>query len=137
MARSVPQGDPSSFDAVGFAGLSLASQTRSEPVGGRGFSVSDNGATNHITNDSRHVCDWVEIPPGKEKVLIGDGREMRVLDVGILNLKMHSKTDFNVRLNEVFLTEGIGFNLFSLHYAQARQTIISLTRKAHTFLTNV
>ena len=128
MARSVPQGDPSSFDAVGFAGLSLASQTRSEPVGGRGFSVSDNGATNHITNDSRHVCDWVEIPPGKEKVLIGDGREMPVHGVG--SIKMHSKTDFNVKLNEVYLTE------VSLHDAQARQTIILDKEGAHV-LTNV
>ena len=37
---------------------------------------------------------------------------MRVLVVGSLNLKMHSKTDFHVKLGELYVTEGIGFNLF-------------------------
>ena len=85
--------------------------------------VSDNGATNHFTSDSSNVYDWIEIPPGKERVLIGDGKAIKVTVVGSLNLKIHSKTDFNVTLTGVYVTEGAGFNLFSLHQAQARQTI--------------
>ncbi|CAN0289655.1 unnamed protein product, partial [Laminaria digitata] len=85
--------------------------------------VSDNGAMNLITSDPRNVYDWIDVPPGEEYVLIGNGRRMRVRGVGSLNLKMHSKTDFNVKLTGVYVTEGIGFNLFSLHDAQSRQTL--------------
>ncbi|CAM9960663.1 unnamed protein product, partial [Laminaria digitata] len=60
--------------------------------------VSDNEATNHITNVSRHLGDWVAIPAGKDKVLIGNRKGMRVIGVGSLNLRMHSKPDFNVKL---------------------------------------
>ena len=58
---------------------------------------------------------------------------MRVLGVGSLNLKMHSKTDFHVKLREVYVTEGIGFNLFSMHDARARQTINLDKDGAHVF----
>ena len=37
---------------------------------------------------------------------------------------MHSKTDFNVKSTGVCVTEGIGFNMLSLHEAQAKKTII-------------
>ncbi|CAN0279287.1 unnamed protein product, partial [Laminaria digitata] len=95
--------------------------------------VSDNGATNHIISDARNVYDWIDVPPGKEYVLIGNGRGMRVRGVGSLNLKMHSKTGFNVKLTGVYVTEGIGFNLFSLHDAQARQTITVYKDGVHLF----
>ena len=143
MARSAPQGETelkSIFDGVGFAGLALASQNHDRVSGrdtegpaGDGVWVSDNGATNHITSDARNVYNWVEIPPEKLKVIIGDGKAMRVIGVGILNLRMHSKTDFDVKLTGVYVTEGIGFNLFSLHQAQARQTIILGKEGAHLF----
>ena len=84
-ARSVPQGEselnPVVFGRVGCAGLALASQPPREAVGERTVGpvgselwVSDNGATNHITNDPTNVYDWEAISPGKEKVLIGDGK---------------------------------------------------------------
>ncbi|CAN0470993.1 unnamed protein product, partial [Laminaria digitata] len=50
----------------------------------------DNGATNHITNDARNVYNWVEIP-GKEKVLIGNGKGTRVIGVGSLKVKCTRK----------------------------------------------
>ena len=143
MARSAPKGEnelESIFDGVRFAGLALASQNH-DRVSGRGtegpagsdFWVSDNGATNHITSDARNVYDWVEIPPEKRKVMIGDGKATRVIGVGSLNLIMHSKTDFDVKLTGVYVMEGIGFNLFSLHQAQARQTIILHKEGTHLF----
>ena len=36
----------------------------------------------------RNVYDWVEIPPGKEHVVIESGKRMRVVGVGSLNLQM-------------------------------------------------
>ena len=48
---------------------------------------------------------------------------MRVKGVGSLDLKMHSKTDIKFKLTGVYVTDGIGFNLFSIHDAQAMQTI--------------
>ena len=143
MARSEPHGKTeleSIFDVVGFAGSALASQNH-DRVSGRGtegpagseFWVSDNGATNHITSDARNVYEWVEIPPEKRKVMAGHGKAMRVIGVGSLNLRMQSKTDFDVKLTGVYAAEGIGFNLFSLHQAQARQTIILDKEGAHLF----
>ena len=124
----------------GFAGLALASQPPREAVGGRTVGpvdselcVSDNGATNHITNDPTNVYDGEEIPPGKEKVLIDDGKEMRAMGVGSLNLTMHTSTDFNVKLTLVYVTEEIGFNLFSLHDVQARQIITLDKEGVHLF----
>ena len=62
-------------------------------VGPRGSELwaSEKGATNHVSNDARKVYDWVEILLGRDKVLIGDGKAMRVLGVGSLNIKMHSQ----------------------------------------------
>ena len=141
MARSAPQCETeleSILDEVGLAGLTLTSQTHGR-VSGRGtegatgseYWVSDNGATSHIISDARNVYDWVDIPPERRKVMIGDGKVMRVIGVGSLNLRMHSKADFDVKLTGVYVTEGIGFNVLSLHQAQARQTII-LAKKTHT-----
>ena len=128
------------FDGVGFAGLALASQNHNrvsdrytEGPAVSEFWVSDNGATNHITSDACNVYDWVEIPPEKRNVMIGDGKAMRVIGVGSLNLIMHSKTDFDVKLRGAYVTEGIGFNLFYLHKAQTRQTIIQDKEAAHLF----
>ena len=73
------------------------------------------------------------MPPEKQKVMIGDGKAMRVIGVGSLNLKMHSKTDFDVQLTGVYVIEGIGVTLFSLHQPQARQTIILDKEGAHLF----
>ena len=83
MARSVPQGESeSSTDGGGIVGL--AGRDQRVIVTGRGARppgselwVSDNGATNHITSEPTKVYDWVEIAPGKENVLIGDGKGMR------------------------------------------------------------
>jgi len=58
---------------------------------------------------------------------------MMVTGVGSLNLKMHSKTDFNVKLTRVYWTEGIQYNLFSLHEAQGRQRIIIDEDGVHLF----
>ena len=48
---------------------------------------------------------------------------MRMLGAGSLNVKMHSHTVFHVKLRELYVTEGIGFNLSSLYDAQACQII--------------
>ena len=95
--------------------------------------MSDNGDTNHITGYARNVYDWVEIPPEKRKIMIGDGKAMIVIGVGSLNLRMHSKTDFDVKLTGVYVAEGISFNLFSLHQAKALQTIILDKEGTHLF----
>ena len=124
MARSVPQGESDSdsvFGNLAIAGMALAGQggvgrADKSTVGppGSELCVSDYGAKNHITSDPTNAYDWVDIRPGKEKVLIGSGNEMRVRGVGSLNFKMHAATAFSVESTGVYVTEGIGFNLFSI-----------------------
>ena len=141
MARSVSKGElDSSVGNVGAAGLALAGQMDDETVEGRDrrppgseMWVSDHGVPNPVTSDPRFVYDWAEIPPGKEKVLIGDGKKMNVIGIGSLNLKLHLKTDFNLKLTRVYVTESIKYNLFSLHEAQGRQKIIMDEDGVHLF----
>ena len=143
MARSVPPGEMDSdslFGSAGIVGMALAGQfgvgsagKRTVEPPGSELWISDNGATNHIINDSRNVYDWVETPPGKEKVLNGDWKGMRVIGVGTLNLRMHSKTDFDVKLTRVCVTEGIDFDLFSIHDAQQHQKITLDKHGVHLF----
>ena len=59
---------------------------------------------------------------------------MRVKGVGSLDLKMHSKTDIKFKLTGVYVTDGIGFNLFSIHDAQAMQTITLDEEGVHQFI---
>ena len=70
-------------------------------------------------------------------MLIGDGRAMRVLGVCSLDVKMNSKADFNVKLREVNVTEGIGSNLVQLHDVHGRQIVTVSTRMVHTLLIGV
>lgn len=58
------------------------------------------------------MFDWVEIPAGKEKVLIGGGKETKVIGIYTINLEMHSKGNFTVTLMGVYVTKGIQDNLF-------------------------
>ena len=46
---------------------------------------------------------------------------------------MHFKIDFHVKLSEVYVTEGIGINMFSLHDAQTRQKVSLGENDAHLF----
>ena len=141
MARSVSRGElNSSVGSVGASGLALAGQTDGETVEGGGrrphgseMWVSDNGATYHVTSYPRFMYDWVEIPPGQEKVLIGDGKEINGILMGSLNLKLHSKTVFIVTLTRRLVTEGIQYNLSSIHEAQGRQRIIMDEDGVHLF----
>ena len=117
-----------SVDRVRVPGVELAIQEGSNPVRecirkppSDERWVSDDGDTNHFTRYSSNLYDLVMILPGKERVLIGDGKAMRETGVGSLNFKMHSKTDFNVTLTGVYVAEGIGFNHSSFHQAQARK----------------
>ena len=70
-------------------------------------------------------------------MLIEDDRAMRVLGVCSLDVKMHSKTDSNVKLREANVTDGIGFNLVPLHDVQGRQIVTVSTRMVHTLLIGV
>lgn len=82
--------------------MALASQSHGRDSGrgtegpaGRDYWVFDNGATNRITRDARNVYAWVDIPPEKRKFMVDDGKAMRVIVVGRLNLRIHSKTSFD------------------------------------------
>lgn len=57
-------------------------------------------ATNHITNDLRNVHDRVAISPGKERLMIDNGKEMRLTGVGSFNLKVHTNNNYNVNFTE-------------------------------------
>lgn len=63
--------------------------------------ITDNGSSHRYTDDGLGY-DLVQIRLGKDKVTIGNMKEMRVLDVGGLNLRLHQGTrDFDVTLQNV------------------------------------
>lgn len=121
--------------------MALASQIRCETVRGRWRGPAGSGVyasaritmppTTYLMTPVTCMAGWKF--PKANSAWIGDGREMRVLGVGSLKRRMHSKTDFDVKLNEVNVTVGVVFTHFSLHDAQARLTIILDNEGAHQF----
>lgn len=73
------------------------------------------------------MCITGSSPPLRSK------NAMRVIEVGSLNLGVYSKTVCGVKLTGVYGTEEIGFDLFPLQQAYARQTIILNIEGAHLF----
>ena len=61
---------------------------------------------------------------------------MRVMGVGSLNLTMHSTTDLNVKLTQVYVTERIR-STFSLSMTFRLDKPSPLTKMAHTSLISV
>ena len=68
-----------------------SAESRSTGPQGSGLWMSDNGAMNHVTSDTSNVHYWVQIPLGKEKVLIGSGKVMGARRVGSANPKCTRK----------------------------------------------
>ena len=67
--------------------IPLGSVSENHQVVSVGFSIT--GQPTALPAILAMSYDWVEIPPGKERVLIGDGNAMRVTGAGSLNFKMH------------------------------------------------
>ena len=79
-------------------------------------------------------------PAGNEYVVVGNGTVLPVIAVGSLKLKFHMPStyyappsDFCVQLTDVYVLEGIPFNLFSLHHVQKKQNILLSASGVHLF----
>ncbi|CAN0449745.1 unnamed protein product, partial [Pylaiella littoralis] len=51
-------------------------------------------------------------PPDSSRIVIAGGATLRVVACGDLDLIMHARTDFLVRMTSVLLVEDLSFNLF-------------------------
>ncbi|CAN0426647.1 unnamed protein product, partial [Scytosiphon promiscuus] len=95
--------------------------------------MCDSGASDHMTGDSEHVFNREAPSKGKEWVMVGDGRAMKVLWVGSLNLNMHGNTDVGVHLPRVYVVDGLAVNLFSLHAIQVKHPVTLDSAGVHLF----
>lgn len=128
MARQVSQGESelsSVSSRVGDTGLALTGQSSGKGGGrdaggpaGSKLPVSENAATNHITTVGTLAMftTGYALPPGRK----GDNREWQgnASDWG----RQCQPKDY-VKVTGAYVTQGKGFNLFSLHGTQSRLTI--------------
>lgn len=84
------------------------------------------------------VCslyDCVRVPVGSSHVEIGDIKKLPVLTIGRLNLRNHQtgKPDFDAKLTNIYVVDGMGYNLFSLQDLQERHEITLDFEGIHVF----
>lgn len=101
------------------------------PVPNAEISIADSGPKHHATSDMTYVFDTRPLPPGNERVDLGGGNVFPVKAVGSLTLRFYQRsksspppTKTGVILTDVYVLEGIQFNIFSTHQAQKSQTVI-------------
>ncbi|CAN0070613.1 unnamed protein product, partial [Sphacelaria rigidula] len=85
--------------------------------------LADTGTTCHVTGSVDDVF-YLRLPPqGMEHFEMGDGTRLPVRAVGSLSLTSHMgsldvsvpPTDFPIQLTDVYVVEGVKFNIFSPH----------------------
>ena len=85
--------------------------------------VADSGASCHMTHNCSSMYDIRSPPPGRDVVVIGDGRKLRVKCVGSIDVMFHGCTDARNTLHDVSYVPGLGFNLYSLHAIQRNNVV--------------
>ena len=95
--------------------------------------MCDSGASDHMTRNAEHVLNRQAPSKQQQWVMIGDGRAMKVLRVGSLNLELHGDTDVGVQLPRVYVEDGLAINLLSLHTIQAKHPITLESKGVHIF----
>ena len=141
VAQSVPEGEfRLGLNGLGGGAFALAAAVASEASQSVGTEtwLSDNGATHHTTSNDDGMYDLRSPPKGRHKVVVGNGVTITVRAVGCLNVMYHMQTatgvkNFCVKLTEVYLLDGIRFNLFSLHQTQLSQRIVLDAKGVHLF----
>ncbi|CAM9958898.1 unnamed protein product, partial [Sphacelaria rigidula] len=101
-------------------------QMKSPPLSDSEIWNADSGTTHHITGNMTDVFDTRPPSVGEEDVVLGDGKILPVKAVGSLKLKFHQARTNNsphvdavcVLLTDVYVLEGIQFNVFSISRAQ-------------------
>ena len=93
--------------------------------------LADNGASHHGTGSMDNMFDLRPPRAENEYVVVGNGTVLPVFAVGSLKLKFHMPStyyapasDFCVQLTDVYVLEGIPFNLFPLPHVQKKQNIL-------------
>ncbi|CAM9335418.1 unnamed protein product, partial [Sphacelaria rigidula] len=88
--------------------------------------LADTGTTYHVTGSVGDVFDLRPHHQGMEHFEMDNGIRLPVNAVGSLNLTCHMgswdvslpPSDFPIQLTDVYVVEGIKFNIFSLHHMQ-------------------
>ncbi|CAN0154373.1 unnamed protein product, partial [Pylaiella littoralis] len=86
---------------------------------------ADSGASKKsMTSGSSLMYNMREPPPGSSRIVTAGGTTLRVVACGDLDLIMHARTDFLVRMTSVLLVEDLSFDLLSLHWGQRNGRIV-------------
>ena len=100
-------------------------------------SITDSGASCHMTHDRTRMYNVRPPPPGRETITIGDRRRISVEYIGNMDVIFYGKTDQRIALIDVAYVPGLGFNLCSLHYVQRTHLTVSDASGAHIIGANL
>ena len=76
--------------------------------------IADSDASCHMTHDRTRMYNVRPIPPGRERITIGDRRRIKVEYIGNMDVIFHWKSDQRITLIDVAYVPDLGFNLYSL-----------------------
>jgi len=77
-----------------------------------------------MTHDCSKMYDIRPPPPGREAIVIGDGRRLRVECIGKIEMMFHGHTEVRHTLSDVSYVPELGFNLYSLHVVQRTHVVM-------------
>ena len=76
-------------------------------------------------------------PPGRETIMIGDRRRIKVEYIGNMDALFHGKSDQRITLIDVAYVLDLGFDLYSLHAVQRTRLIVSDASGTHIIGANM
>ena len=98
---------------------------------------ADSGASCHRKHDRARIYNVRPLPPGRETIMIGDRRRIRVEYIGNMDVIFRGKTDQRITLIDVAYVPDLGFNLYSLHAVQRTHLIVLDASGTHIIEANL
>ena len=99
--------------------------------------IADSGASCHMTHDRTRMYNARPPPPGRETIMIGDRRRIKVEYIGNMDVIFHGKSDKRITFIDVAYVPDLGFNLYSLHAVQRTHLIVSDASGTHIIVANL
>ena len=80
--------------------------------------IADSGASCHMTPECSKMYNIRPPPPGREAIMVRDGRRLQVECVGSIDMIFHGHTDVHHTLFDVSYVPDLGFILLITCYSE-------------------